>query len=276
MDDFATGFIAGQSDNNDNCKNGWGADGGWLWILVIFALLGFGGNGWGNWGGNNGGQGALTRSDLCSEFNFNGLENSVRGISQGICDSTFALNNTIVNGFNGINSAVCNLGYEQAQLHNATQMAIMQGNNALQAQIADCCCKTNNNIDRGFADVGYRMATNTCAIQTSMANNTRDIIDNQNAGVRAILDKMCQQEMDTLRSENQNLKLAASQANQNAAIGAMISASEATILRRTGAECPTAAYVVQPPTPVNFPTNCCGQFSGWGNNGCNQGCGSCC
>lgn len=86
---------------------------------------------------------------------------------------------------------------------------------------------------------------------------------------------MCQQELDTLRSENQNLKLAASQANQNAAIGAMISASEATILRRTGAECPTAAYVVQPPTPVNFPTNCCGTFSGW-NNGCNQSCGSCC
>ena len=55
----------------------------------------------------------------------------------------------------------------------------------------------------------------------------------------------------------------------------MISASEATILRRTGAECPTPAYVVQPPTPVNFPTNCCGQFAGWGGNGCgcNQGCG---
>ncbi len=55
----------------------------------------------------------------------------------------------------------------------------------------------------------------------------------------------------------------------------MISASEATILRRTGAECPTPAYVVQPPTPVNFPTNCCGQFSGWNNGGCgcNSGCG---
>lgn len=62
--------------------------------------------------------------------------------------------------------------------------------------------------------------------------------------------------------------------NQNTAIGAMISASEATILRRTGAECPSACYVVQPPTPVNFPTNCCGQVN-YGGNGFNNGCGNC-
>lgn len=78
-----------------------------------------------------------------------------------------------------------------------------------------------------------------------------------------------------LRGQVQALNLAQSQANQNAAIGAMISASEATILRRTGAECPSAAYLVNPPTPVNFPVNNCGTFTGW-NNGCNQGCGSCC
>ena len=50
-------------------------------------------------------------------------------------------------------------------------------------------------------------------------------------------------------------------------------ANKADILRRTGAECPTPAYVVQPPTPVNFPTNCCGQFNGWNSGGCNGGCG---
>lgn len=116
-----------------------------------------------------------------------------------------------------------------------------------------------------------------------MQTNTRDIIESQNSGFRAILDKMCQQELAAkdakIAEQNQRifgLELAASQANQNNAIGAMISASEATILRRTGAECPTAAYVVQPPTPVNFPTNCCGQvnWGNWGNNGCG-GCGNC-
>lgn len=277
MDDFATGFIAGQSDNNNGNNNGWGADGGWLWILVIFALLGFGGNGWGNWGGNNGG-GALTRSDICSEFNFNNLEGAVRGISQGICDSTFALNNTIVNGFNGVGNAVCNLGYEQAQLHNATQMAMMQGFNAAQAQAADCCCKTQtgllqlgNQVERGFCQTNFNDQANTTSIIQNAHNDTDRVL--------AKLDAMEMSRKDERIAEQaaqiQALQLAASQANQNNAIGAMISASEATILRRTGAECPTAAYIVQPPTPVSFPTNCCGQFNGWGNNGCgcNSGCG---
>ena len=126
-----------------------------------------------------------------------------------------------------------------------------------------------------IGDVKYQMAADTCDIKTSIRDVGRDIIDNQNANYRGLMDFMVQSKIDALQAENQNLKLAASQANQNAAIGAMISASEATILRRTGAECPTAAYVVQPPTPVNFPTNGCGQFSGW-NNGCDCGGNRCC
>ena len=87
---------------------------------------------------------------------------------------------------------------------------------------------------------------------------------------RAILDALNANYIRTLESENQSLKLSASQANQNAVLMAAMDANKAEILRRTGAECPTPAYVVQPPQPVNFPTNCCGQFNGWGN-----GCGNC-
>lgn len=297
MDDgFAMGYALGQ-DSGGNRGNGgmFGSNDSWIWIIVVFALLfGWGNNGNGNGQGANNGNGggcgmpayipypvggigfqnALTRADLCSEFNFNNLDRSVAGIQQGLCDGFYAQNSALMNGFHGVDNAICSLGNSMQQGFNATQMAMMQGQNAIQTQISDCCCKTNSNIERGFADVGYRMATDTCALQTSMANNTRDIIDSQNAGTRAILDYLTQQEAANLRAENQSLKLAASQAQQNAAIGAMISASEATILRRTGAECPTAAYVVQPPTPVNFPTNCCGQFTGWNNGcGCNSGCG---
>lgn len=160
------------SSNNSN-SGGWGGDwSAWIIIFVLFFAFGGWGNGFGAWGGNGGG--ALTRADLCSEFNFNGLENSVRGIQQGICDSTFALNNSInglgmnvMQGFNTVNQGICNLGYNVQQGFNATQVAMMQGNNALQAQLADCCCKTNNNIERGFADVSYRMATDTCAVQNT-------------------------------------------------------------------------------------------------------------
>ena len=110
----------------------------------------------------------------------------------------------------------------------------------------------------------------------TIQGTARDIIDNQNANYRGLMDFMVQRDMDALRAENQTLKLAASQANQNNVIGARIDAATAEILRRTGAECPTAAYIVQPPTPVNFPVNNCGQFAGWSNGGCDCGGNRCC
>lgn len=257
-----------------NNGGGWGGDwGAWIILFLIFGMFGWGGFGGsgGGWGGNNAGvQGALTRADLCSEFNFNGLENAVRGVQQGICDSTYALNTSILNGFHGVDNAVCNLGYQTQQGFNATQVAMMQGFNAAQAQAAECCCQTQRAID----GVNYNMATNTCALQNTMNNNTRDIIDNANANSRAILDYLCQDKISTLQNENQALRLAASQSSQNAVLMAAMDANKAEILRRTGAECPTPAYVVQPPQPVTFPTNCCGQFGGWNNGcGCNSSCG---
>lgn len=271
--------IAAVTDRGGN-NGGWGAFGGeWLIALIMMFLFpmffgGFGGGMWGGMGGwGNGGMmaaanGALTRADLCSEFNFNGLENAVRGVQQGICDSTYALNTSILNGFHGVDNAMCNLGYQTQQGFNATQVALMQGFNAAQAQAAECCCQTQRAID----GVNYNMATNTCALQNTMNNNTRDIIDNANANSRAILDYLCQDKISTLQNENQALRMAASQSAQNAVLMAAMDANKADILRRTGAECPTPAYVVQPPTPVNFPTNCCGQFNGWGNGYGGCGC----
>lgn len=275
------------ANSGNNCNNGWGGDGAWLiWIVLIFAMFGWGGNGWGGgFGGNGAGiQGALTRADLCQDMNFGQLENGVRGISQGICDSTFALNNTMTNGFAGVNQSLCqgfngvntnimqgNFGLQQAI--NNVAVANMQGQNALQAQISGCCCDAQRAID----GVNYNMATNTCAITNQMNNNTRDIIESQNAGTRAILDYLCQEKISDLQAENQTLKLAASQADQNNFIAATQSAQTAELIRRLGADCPQPAYVVQPPQPVTFPTNCCGGVNtfngGFGNGcGCNSGC----
>lgn len=267
--------IAAVTRNNDGNGGGMGWGGDWMAFIVLFLLFGmFGWGGFGGFGGGFGGgaSGALTRADLCQDMNFSQVENGIRGIQQGICDSTFALNNTMTSGFHGVDNAICNLGFTTQQGFNATQVAMMQGQNALQTQLADCCCTTQRAID----GINYNMATNTCALQNTMNNNTRDIIDNQNANSRAILDYLCQDKISTLQNENQALRLAASQSNQNAVLMAAMDANKAEILRRTGAECPTAAYIVQPPTPVTFPTNCCGQASFSGNNcGCNSGCGNC-
>ncbi len=277
--------VAAVTGNNGNGNGGWGGGFGEMLIAMIMLFLfpmffgGFGGGMWGGMGGwGNGGitaaaNGALTRADLCSEFNFNGLENAVRGVTQGLCDGFYAMQNSI----NGLGMNVMQ-GFSQAELSRANQQAaLMQQLCNLGYQQKDCCCETQRSID----GVKFTIAQEDCATRNLMQSNTRDLIENQNANARAVLDALTAQRLEAKderiaaqAAQIQALQLSASQAQQNAAIGAMISASEATILRRTGAECPTPAYVVQPPTPVNFPTNCCGQFNGWGNNGCG-GCGNC-
>ena len=116
------------------------------------------------------------------------------------------------------------------------------------------------------------MATESCATRNTIQNTTRDILENANANSRAILDALNANYIRTLEQENNSLRLSASQSAQNAVLMAAMDANKAEILRRTGAECPTAAYIVQPPQPVTFPTNCCGQVN-YAGNGCG-GCGS--
>lgn len=240
------------------CSNGgmWGGDwGAWIILFLIFGMFGWGGFG-GYGGGINSpaGQGYATRADINEGFAFNGLQRDVDAIQHGICDSTYALNNTITNGFSNTQMQLCNgLNGVQTQISN------------LGYQLQDCCCQTQRAID----GVNYNMATNTCNLQNTMNNNTRDIIDNQNAGTRAILDFLTQDKISTLTAENQALKFQASQTAQNAFITANQDAQTAELIRRLGRDCPVPAYVV--PNP-----NCCyGNPLGVGYNGCGNGCGSC-
>ncbi len=265
--------------------DGWGMGGmGGMGMFLPFMFMnggfGFGGNGCVC--GNNSNSNAI-QADIQRGFDTQSIIGKLDGINNGLCDGFYAVNTSILNaqsgiqnslcqGFNGVNTNIMqgNFGLQQA-INNAS-VANMQGQNALQSQLASCCCETQRAID----GVNYNMATNTCAITNQMNNNARDIIESQNAGTRAILDYLCQDKISTLQAENQSLKLAASQADQNAFIAANQSAQTAELIRRLGADCPVNAYVVQPPQPVTFPTNCCGgvNYAGYGNNGCgcNSGC----
>lgn len=246
--DFAMGYAMGQ-DSNSNSNDGFGFGGGWGGLIGLLIVASLFGGGWGFGGGFGGGGGALngvlTRADLASGFSFNNLENAVRGISQGICDSTYALNNSIMSGFHGVDNALCSIGH----------------------QISDCCCTTQNAIQ----NVRYDMATQACDTRNLIQNVARDITDNANANTRSIMDFLVQDKISTLTAENQALKFAASQASQNAFITANQEAQTAELIRRLGRDCPVPAYVV--PNP-----NCCygnplgvgysGNYSG----GCGCGC----
>lgn len=250
-----TGYVAGQGENRNNGL--FGGDWGWIVLLLLFGWGGYGG-GFGGFGGMGGAglQGMATRADINAGFQFNDIQNGIRGIQQGICDSTYALNNAITGGF-----------------HNTT-VGMMQGFNGVERgfcdishQLAQCCCDNRAAI----ADLKYTIATEDCATRNLMQNNTRDIIESQNAGTRAILDFLTQDKIATLTAENQSLKFAASQANQNAFITANQEAQTAELIRRLRTPEAVPAYVV--PNP-----NCCyGNpvgvgYNGYGGNGCGCGC----
>ncbi len=160
-------------DGNGN--NGWGGDGGWLWIIVVFALLfGWGNGGFGGWGGNNGGgyvATAATRADIQRGFDNQAVISKLDGITNGLCDGFYAVNNSMLTGFNGINTNIMQTGYGIQQAINADTIANMQNANALQAQLANCCCETREAIQ----NVNYNMATNTCALQNTIVAAGEDV-----------------------------------------------------------------------------------------------------
>lgn len=211
----------------------------WIGLIVILALLGWGGNGFGFGGNRNDGYPCATQADVRAAVDQQTLISKLDQQTYGLADTFTALNNTLNSNFRGIDNAICTLGYQN-----------QQGFSNLSAQLASCCCETGRAIERGFADTNYNLATQACDIKHAINDSTRQV-----------LDFLTTDKIATLQAENQNLKLKASQAEQNA------------YLLNELKPCPSPAYVVQPPTQVTFPVNTCGQFSGYGyNGGCGCGC----
>lgn len=237
-DDFGMGYALGQDSGNGGNAGGFFGNEG-LWAVIILAIIfGWGRNGFGgeSGGGNvlpyimsaGGLGGADTRAAVSEGFALNGLENGVRGIQQGLCDGFYGMNTTMLTGFNGIQSQLCSMS----------------------AQNQACCCETQRLVERGFADTNYNLATQSCETRRAIQDVGRDILDNNNANTRAILDFLTQDKISALQAENQTLKFAASQQAQNAYIAANQEAQTAELIRRLGRDCPIPAYVV--PNP-----NCC-------------------
>ena len=237
-DSMALGYALGQDSNNNSGSGMWGGD-GW-WAIILFAMIfgwGRGGFGFGGFGGgastDPGLQGIATRADVNEAIAFNGLERGISAIQQGICDSTYALNNAVTGGFNSTNVAML-------QGFNGVDKSLCQ----LGYNLQDCCCQTQNAIQ----GVRYDMATQACDTRNTIQNSTRDIIDNQNANYRGLMDFMVQSKIDSLQSENQALKLAASQANQNSYLTATLDAQTSELIRRIN-PMPVPAYQVPAPYP---------------------------
>lgn len=281
-----------QGGNN----NGFGDGNGW-WIVLLIILLaagnGFGNNnnGGGAFGGgqpiivNDSNGGAVQRGfDQAAVMSgIAGVQSGVQNLATQLCGCCGDIQTSLCNGFAGVNTTV-NSGFSQAEIaNNARQMANMQtafagqtamtqGFNQLGSQFADCCCENR----LGIADLKYTVATENCADRTQSMQNTRDIIDSQTRGTQAILDKLCQLELDGVRNqlaqaerENVGLQnqlnmatLRESQTAQNAFISQGF-ANEIDQLYNRLNSCPVPTTPVYGRTPI---------FTCSQNQGCGCGC----
>lgn len=195
-DNMSAADLAAITGNNNN---GWGGDASWIIILFLFMFMGWGGSCLGNGAGNGAG-------------NYGGLYpwmNQSDQINSGFRDQMINDNITeIRNGVNGIQTQLCNgfAGVEQGantrQMANmqqsfANQTAMLQGFNSMQSQLADCCCENR----LASCQTQNIIQNEGNATRFSDANNTRDIIESQTRGTQAILDKLCQLELDGVKAQ---------------------------------------------------------------------------
>ena len=270
--------------NNNGCFGDFGGNGS-FWILLLFILLG--GNGWGN--GFGGGFDGGLYPWLNNSQNINGgfrdqmLNTSINGIQNSITSGFGDVQTAICGGFAGVNAgiAAAQNGITQQMYANqiadlersfAAQTANTQGMNALQSQLASCCCDNR----AATADLKYTVATENCADRSAAYQNTRDIIDSQTRGTQAILDKLCQLELDgvkqqvdakndrilDLQNQLNQAVFRESQASQNALFAQGMN-NEVDALYNRLKNCPVGTTPVYGNQPI-FTCN---------NGGCGCGCG---
>lgn len=245
--------------NGGGFGNMWGGDG--FWIILLFLLLG--NNGWGNGYGSGGGT-TYVANDVQRGFDQAAVTTGINNLSTGLCNGFSNVQQSLCNGFAGVNQTVSN-GFAQAEIaNNARQMADMQQQFALQSQLASCCCE-NRLATAGLQNV---IQTEACADRSAVSDALRDVIASNTANTQAILDKLCQQEIDAVKAENENLRtqlnmatLRESQTAQNAFIAQGLSNEVDALYNRLN-NCPVPTTPVYGRTPI---------FTCNGNNGC--GCG---
>lgn len=272
-----------------NNRNGFGNEGGWfMWVIFLFFLMGWGGNGWGGFGNRNGqAEGNFLAGQLANDTGRELLQQAIAGNATAISQLASTLNcdvNAIQGAINGLQTQLCNIGSQIGMSSQQIINAVQAGNCNIASQLASCCCDireavtrqgyenqlanqaqtnqlmsqlnfNNSSVERGFASEAYERQAQTCELKGEIA-----------ALKQYVGDQFCQDRMDQLRRENLNLRdqvqayqLSASQQTQTANI--------VNQLR----PCPNPAYIV----PNPFGCGCNNFGYPYGNNGCGNNCGGC-
>lgn len=278
--------------SNGGGFGGFGGDGWWLILL----LLCFGG-GWGGFGGGFGGYGNAQLSydfpwllngqnainantnngfrDAMINDNITSVRDGISALSTQLCGCCGDMQMSLANGFAGVEQGANARQIANMQSDFALQNSLCNGFNSVNSNLANCCCENR----LGIADLKYTVATENCADRTQSMENTRDIIESQTRGTQAILDKLCQLELDGVKAQvdakndrivdlQNQLNMASlreSQTAQNAFIAQGLN-NEVDALYNRLSNCPVPSTPVYGRTPIFTCNN--------NNNGCGCGCGN--
>lgn len=268
-----------QSGGGNGGNNGFGGQDGW-WIVLLIILLAAG-NGFGNNGGNSGGFGGgmpyvINNDGGSVQRGFDqaaimsgitGVQSGVQNLSTQLCNCCCDMRDTVSSGFYSAEVAASNRQMADMNQAFALQTAMSQGFNQLGSQFADCCCENrlaNCQTQNIIQNEGN-------ATRFADANNTRDIIQSQTSSTQAILDKLCQLELDAKNDKINDLErqltmadFRASQIAQTAEIQRGQVAEIDAMYNRLK-DCPVPSQPVYGMTPIfTCPNN---------NNSCGCGCG---
>lgn len=255
-------------------NNGFGGDWGWIILLLLFA-----GGGWGNgFGGGYGGydfpwlmngqQNVLNGVNANTNAGFNqaATQSALGDIQTGLCSGFAGVNATVNGAQNAIAQQLYTNQIADLERSYAAQTANTQGMNAIAMNLQNCCCENR----AGIADLKYTVATENCADRAAISDGIRDVIANQTAGTQRILDKLCDQELQAERRENQNLRTQLNMATLNAsqvAQTAQIKDGQAAAVNSLVNElrsCPIPSQPVYGSQPIfTCPNNGCGCNNGY-------------
>ena len=237
-------------------NNGFGGEGGWfMWVIFLFFLMGWGGNGWGGFGGN--GRGAGIANEINNDYGRSLLMDAIGGNRNAISNLATQLNCTegqIQNAISNLTSQVQNVGNQVGMSGMQTINALQQGNMQIASQLADCCCKVNNNItamdgniklamcqqtgtlnnainnvavgqERGFSSVAYETQRQTCSLENAIKDAKAEI----QAGQQAAEMRELQNKIDALREKNSQQAVVINNGQQSAMFSQMITQATAPI-----------------------------------------------
>ncbi len=270
-------MVAAMMNNNRGGNGGWG-DGSawWIIILLIFGWGGFGNGFGGGFGGRGSAQGLadlgnLVNNDAGRELLMSAIQGNGTAISQ-LASTVHCDVNALQGAIANVSQSICQLGNQMNMNTNSILTTMLQGNNALASQLAECCCENrlaicqqtnalqgainfvNSSVERGFAATNFETERQTCAIKGAIADSTAQIL----AGQRSAEMREMQRELQALRDERTQYQMSAllQQQSQN--------------LINTIRPCPVPSY------PVCNPWGCQGNGYVYGfPYGENSGCGGC-